>query len=200
MRTWMLTLSAFSVLAYPSLGQAQQVLVAPVERQPLEVSISAEAGTLVPVNNVRDLGDASAAYGVGIGLSLTNWLGLEANYLEAPRGGGLLSSDVFWRGGDVNLKLMAARSVGRVGLVPYVSAGFGFYGFGNQPEIPEFLNDTLPQVPLGVGLAVDINEDVALGGEFVYHILLDNFGDAGLIPGPNVSDVWHATANLTFRL
>lgn len=191
---------AFAVAALPVAASAQQVVTENVEPLGTQLEIAADAGTLQFTNG--DVANGGFAYGFRVGLGLSQWLSIEGRYLAGTGGGDIeIAEDVNFNSGSLNLKAVAASRYGRIGLAPYVTAGVGVYRFrGGATEGVGALitDDTSAQIPVGVGLQVNLNENVALGGEFQYHFLMDD--DLFQDPSRAATDVWDATANLTFRL
>jgi hypothetical protein len=198
MKLWKMSLASLAIAALPAVASAQQVVTSTVERQPVTIDLSAESGILVPT--LGGLNDAGFAYGAKVGINLGRFLAIEGRYLGSIHGETEIDgATTNFNSAAVDLKLMAMpeRSIG---VTPYVTAGLGVYRFrGGAVEGPgSLLENTNAQIPVGVGLMANITPNVGIGGEFMYHFLLDN----GLFNSPDraATDVWQATANLIFRL
>jgi hypothetical protein len=192
-----LVCTILALLLLPLGAWAQGGVRTTVEQPPVALTISGDAGVFVPTDST--LGDGGFAYGFRVGLNLASWLGVEARYLAADQG----NDDFFFNSGSINLKLMAATSYQQRSVTPYISGGIGMYRLvadGESEGIGAlFGENTNAEVPLGVGLMIDLGQSVSLGGEFTYHFLLDE----DIFDSPDrlaSGDVWDITANLNVRL
>lgn len=196
MRRWMLAIALLTAL--PGLAQAQQVVVTPVERPGVELTLQGDAGAWFPTNTA--IADVGFAFGARAGLQLAPWLGIEAQYLGTARIDDPFITDTL-RFDSItgNVKLMARSRLGRVAqLTPYATAGAGAYffsGAATRGPNPVVLPGGRLDVPLGVGLMLDLGPTVSIGAEGKYHFL---FGPGGL--AQNATDAISVLANLSFRI
>jgi hypothetical protein len=188
MKFWKMSLASLAIAALPAVASAQQVVTTTVEKKPIALDIGAETGTLVTTQN----DDAGFAYGARVGINLGRFLALEGRYLGAT---GIDPGRTAFNSGAIDLKLAAPIALGpagRTALLPYVTGGLGIYGFREDS-----VGRALPQVPVGVGLMIDVNEDIGIGGEFMYHFLFDSALGNGA--DRSSTDVWNLTANVIYH-
>ena len=183
----LLLFSSLALFAIPSLAAAQS-----------RVYLGVSTGTLSPTEDTT-FTDAGFAFGASATVVTGGWLGFGASYLGAINGETALGEATSFQSGSLDLKLMLPVSVnGGGGLTPYLRAGLGVYQF--KADILGFTAETgiNAQVPLGAGILIDLNDQLAIGGDFAYHILFDgNFDET---PERSDIDAWDASLNLVFKM
>jgi hypothetical protein len=162
------------------------------------VYIGFNTGTLNPTEE-NAFSDAGFAFGASITAVNGGWLGYGVSYLGAINGETSLGGDTSFQSGAFDLKMMAPiHGRGQTGFTPYVRGGIGLYQFKAEIFGTTAETGVNAQIPVGAGFLLDLNEQVAIGGDFAYHILFDaNFDED---PERSDIDAWDATANLVFKL
>ena len=157
------------------------------------VYLGFQTGTLSPTEDTA-LSDSGFAFGASATAFSGGIFGFGVSYLGAINGETSLGGDTSFQSGSFDLKLMAPAP----GFTPYVRGGLGLYQF--KAEIFGSIAETgiNAQIPVGAGFLLDLNEQVAIGGDFAYHVLFDASFDED--PDRAEIDAWDATANLVFKL
>ena len=184
---YLLLASSLALFSLPSLAAAQT-----------RVYLGVSTGTLSPTEDTS-ISDAGFAFGASVTAVTGGFFGFGASYLGSVNGETALGEATSFQSGSLDAKLMIpVLSTSGTGVTPYLRAGIGLYQF--KADILGFTAETgvNMQVPLGGGVLIDLNDQLALGGDFAYHILFDgNFDET---PERSDIDAWDATFNLVFKL
>jgi hypothetical protein len=156
-------------------------------RAPVELAL--DDGLLVLPDS--ELGEIGFAIGLRASVPLARWLSLEGRYLASVHDGPELRGDAFFHSGAFDLRLMPARRSDRLGVRPYALAGLGIYGVRGAPVEAAEIG---AQLPLGVGLQIDVTPRVAVGAEYLYRVL----AGGGFFEG--APGAWSVTGNIDVRL
>lgn len=175
-----------SFVALPSLAVAEP-----------RVYLGFNAGTLNPTEE-GFLTESGLAFGASATATSGSWLGFGVSYLGSVNGETSFGEETSFQSGSLDLKLMAPVSNGQTGFTPYIRGGLGVYQFKADVFGVTSSTGVNAQIPIGAGFLIDLSPQVALGGDFAYHILFDaNFDEN---PQRQEIDAWDATANLVFKL
>jgi hypothetical protein len=164
------------------------------------VYLGFQTGTLNPTRE-GDNSDTGFAFGASATAVTNSWFGFGASYLGSVNGETAFGSNTTFQSGAIDFKFMAnAPGRNETGFTPYMRGGIGLYQI--KADVPPFgvteQTGINAQIPVGAGFLLDLNSQIALGGDVAYHILFDaNFTDE---PDRSNIDVWDATANLVFKL
>jgi hypothetical protein len=162
------------------------------------VYLGFQTGTLSPTEDTA-VTDSGLAFGASVTSVTGGWFGFGVSYLGAINGETSLGGDTSFQSGSLDLKMMAPLyGRGQTGFTPYVRGGVGLYQFKADILGTTAETGVNAQLPFGAGFLLDINDQVAIGGDFAYHILFDASFDED--PERSEVDAWDATANLVFKL
>jgi hypothetical protein len=187
----LLILGSLALLAIPSLVLAQST-------SDTKVYLGFNTGTLSPTED-NSFTDAGFAFGTSLTVVGGGFFGVGLSYLGAINGETALGEATSFQSGAADFKLMVpVLDASGAGFTPYLRVGVGLYQFKANFLGSPVETGINAQVPLGAGLLVDLNDQLALGGDVTYHVLFDASFDEN--PERTNLDAWEASINLAIKL
>jgi hypothetical protein len=184
---------SFALLLIPSIVLAQSSS----DTKP-RIYLGVNTGTLSPTED-NSFTDAGLAYGASLTVVSGGFLGVGLSYLGAINGETALGEATSFQSGSADFKLMVpVLDENGAGFTPYLRVGVGLYQFKANFLGSPVETGINAQVPVGGGLLVDLNDQLALGGDVAYHFLFDASFDEN--PERSNLDAWEASVNLAFKL